>query len=260
VSTYVLALLSGLLAGSMAGLFGVGGGIVLVPMLTLLGIPLHQAVALSLVYISCTSISGGLMHLRHGNIRPPMVLLLVLGSVGAVPLGTTLGHNLPDGPMAWAFAAFTLGVLVWFIYRSRIATPGEGASCSSFQLTVGALLIGAGAGFLSGLFGVGGGFIMVPLLSGGLGLPLRQSIGTSLGAVFLISLMGVFSHWQAGGFMPALQTFGPIVALAIAGGIVGAPVGARLTQMGSEQQLRRAFIVFIALVIAYLGYYGWSHS
>jgi uncharacterized membrane protein YfcA len=257
--TYLFAPVIGLVAGGMAGLFGVGGGIVLVPMLTLLGVPLHQAVSLSLVYIACTSIAGGLTHLRQGNIRLSLAALLVLGSIGSVPVGTHLGQNLPEGPMAWAFALFTLGVLLWFIYRSRMLDTLPPLALSQGRLIGGALMIGLGAGFLSGLFGVGGGFIMVPMLSGLLGLPLRHSIGTSLGAVFLISLMGVVSHSLGGALMPALTAFAPLLGLIIVGGLVGAPLGARLTQLGSEQQLRKAFVTFIAVVIAYLGYYGWSH-
>ncbi|PIQ27347.1 hypothetical protein COW36_15615 [bacterium (Candidatus Blackallbacteria) CG17_big_fil_post_rev_8_21_14_2_50_48_46] len=252
-------LLMGSLAGLLSGLLGIGGGLILVPMLTLAGIGLHQAVGMSLLYILITGFSGALTHFRQGHLKLDLAFFLALGGCIFSYLGTRFSHLLPEAWLSWLFTALVAVIMGLFWKRMRHQESGER---KPFRLASGrviAVLIGSLAGLLSGIFGVGGGFVMTPLLNILLPLSVEESIGTSLAAIVMISAAGAASHFFVGDLFSVLQAQ-PLAMLFLGGaGALSAPWGARLTRVFSPRQLQAGLFILMGLVAVYMLLFGF-HS
>ncbi|MFN5513216.1 MAG: sulfite exporter TauE/SafE family protein [Cyanobacteriota bacterium] len=211
---------AGLIAGLLAGLLGIGGGTVLVPLLVTLNYTPVQAVATSSLSIVITSLSGSLHNWRRGYLRPQAVLALGFPALATAQLGVVLSDRFPPQFLLLAFGFLLLTNLGLMQWRLRLGS-GESAPAVGMNPALVQLLTGAAAGFLAGFFGVGGGVILVPLQMVGLGRPLKEAIQTSLGVIILTALAAVAGHafqgnvlWR-GGFLLG------------AGGLVGAQITAR---------------------------------
>ena len=119
MTTYLLALLLGLAAGVLAGLFGVGGGILFVPTLVLLGLGQLDAEATSLAAILPTVAAGTWRQLRYGNVRTRPALVLGVASLGGVGAGVALAESLPEDVLRRLFALLVLGVAAQLAWRAR---------------------------------------------------------------------------------------------------------------------------------------------
>lgn len=255
--------LSGLSAGILSGLFGVGGGALVVPLLLLLGISVKHAVVMSLVYILFASLSGSIRHWKQGNIQPKTTVILSLSSGFGIYMGVRVSLGLSESALDFLFAAFMGLVLTLFALRHRLDKQAENKASESeknytpLQIWGGLLFTGLLAGFCSSIFGVGGGFIIVPLLVLTNPLSMKQATGTSLATIFFIALAGVIQHLIFGEAAKALA--GQILPLSclIIGGLAGAPLGASLNQRWSEKTLQRGFIVFTVLIMLYMLANAW---
>lgn len=253
LSTWLIASCGGLLAGVLAGLFGIGGGALIVPVLMLIGAKIHQATALSLFYIVFSSGSGSVSHWRAGNIRLDLIGVLALGASIAALFGVRLSLSLPRQGIAALFAGFMLLVLTMFALKHRLPVAAEAPTGRKAWLA--AVLIGALAGFLASLLGVGGGLVMVPLLVLFNGLDLKQATGTSLASVCLIGIASAAEHYAWGELSNSLRAFwAPLMLMSIAG-IAGAPLGAELNRRSSERFLR---VGFVALCLSIMTYMLWQ--
>jgi uncharacterized membrane protein YfcA len=126
MTTYLLALVLGLLAGVVAGLFGVGGGILFVPTLVLLGLGQLDAEATSLAAILPAVVAGTWRQHRYGNVRWRSALLLALGSLAGVGAGVAVAESLPEDTLRVLFALLLLGVaaqLAWRALRRPSSRP-----------------------------------------------------------------------------------------------------------------------------------------
>ncbi len=255
--------LSGLSAGILSGLFGVGGGALIVPLLLLLGISIKSAVVMSLVYILFASLSGSVRHWKQGNIQLKTTAILSLSSGLGIYLGVKVSLGLSESTLAFLFAAFMGLVLTLFGLRQHLNKQAEAKeqdgdkSYSAFQIWGGLLFTGLLAGFCSSIFGVGGGFIIVPLLVLTNPLTLKQATGTSLATIFFIALAGVAQHLVFGEAAQQLPAQAIPLTCLIIGGLFGAPVGAKLNQRWSEKTLQRGFIVFTILIMLYMLANAW---
>ncbi|WP_127793816.1 sulfite exporter TauE/SafE family protein [Agromyces sp. LHK192] len=174
----LLALIGiGLAAGYLSGLFGVGGGTVVVPLLLLLGVDQRVAAGTSVAAILPSAVVGAIGYSLTGDVDWVAGLLLAIGVVGGAQIGTWLLARLPREPLFWSFVAF-LGVVVVSLW---IVVPQRDDAIALDVLT-GALLIVTGVvtGILSGLFGVGGGIITTPVLMFFFGASDVVAKGTSL--------------------------------------------------------------------------------
>ena len=158
----VLLCVCGLVAGFLSGFFGIGGGVVIVPILVLLGFTQKSAAATSLVAILPSACVGVIAYLVSGAIHYPSAILLACGVIVGAQIGTKLLVLLPEKVLRWAFVAFLalVGVQQLIVEPSRY---------TDFSLTpvggIGMVLIGILTGILSGLLGIGGGIIIVPSLT-----------------------------------------------------------------------------------------------
>ena len=259
----------GALAGLSAGLFGVGGGVVIVPMLivafAIQGFPpehiAHMAVATSLACIVFSSASSGLAHYRRGSVRPLDVLLLGFG----VAIGSYFGVRIAiaiSGPLLqllFALFLFVVGLQMWFQFgpkQSAEKTPNR----SHYPFA------GAVVGAISVVFGIGGGTLTVPYLVSR-GNSLKVAVGTSASLGLLIALAGSFFFYslhQVEGQLPAL-TIGYIyvpalVAIALVG-LLFARWGAILAHRLRGDLLRKSFSIYlwvmsVVLLIKFMTYGG----
>ncbi|HWH27240.1 MAG TPA: sulfite exporter TauE/SafE family protein [Pseudolysinimonas sp.] len=192
----VILLLIGAVGGFLSGAFGVGGGIVMVPLLLwFTSLNQRQAAATSLVAIVPTSIAGSLSYLANGEVEPLAALLLAVGGIGGALIGTKLLRTLPLGWLRWMFIILLLAVAVRLLFE----VPERGTHIE-VTLGVGLALLGLGLvmGIASGLFGIGGGIIMVPVLVGLFGASDLVAKGTSLLAIIPTAVTGSVSNWRAG--------------------------------------------------------------
>lgn len=176
----VMALV-GVLVGLLSGLFGIGGGTIIVPALVWLGLTQRHAAATSMLAIVPTAVSGVLAYAVNGNVDWIAALLMFLGMFVGGQIGSLLLSRLPEVVLRWAFVAF----MAFIIVSQLIFVPSRDSSID-LNLLTGFLMIvfGVLAGILAGLLGVGGGAICVPSLSILFGASDLIARGTSLLAMF----------------------------------------------------------------------------
>lgn len=234
----------GLVSGILAGLFGVGGGIVMTPGIqVLLGAPPIVALATPLPVIFPTALAGALSYRRGGELDTRAAAWLVgPGLVGAIA-GAWLTEVI-DTTLLLVVTAGLLGYQALGILRiARRDTTSPRARVAS-GLTLGA--IGLVAGSVSGLLGIGGGVVMVPLLAGRLGMPLKRALGTSLLAIVALVVPGTVVHATLG----HIDVW--IFLVLTAGAVPGARLGAAIALGARERTLR--LVVGVGLLAIAIGY------
>lgn len=171
----------GVLVGLLSGLFGIGGGTIIVPALVWLGLTQRHAAATSMLAIIPTSVSGVLSYAVNGNVDWIAALLVFLGMFVGGQIGSLLLSRLPEVVLRWAFVVF----MVFVIISQLVFVPSRDSSIE-LNIATGVLMIVFGiiAGILAGLLGVGGGAILVPSLSILFGASDLIARGTSLLAMF----------------------------------------------------------------------------
>lgn len=242
----------GLVGGVLSGIFGIGGGIVLVPMLgLLLGLSQRDAQGVTLaVLLLPIGLPAVLAYRKRVVIPWRLVAALIAGFVAAVGPGARLATGM-DGRMLRAiFSVMVVAVAVrmWrqASERAKTAPKPNGPAPSAWN----GLWIGAVGGFLAGLMGIGGGIVMIPLLVAVMRLDQREAQAVSL-AVMLppVGLPGVLAYASAGGLLPW-----PVMALVAGGFAVGALGGARVALGVRTTTLARAFALFLVAVAARLAW------
>lgn len=185
---HLLVAACGAAAGLMSGLFGVGGGLVIVPALrSAVGMSARRAAATSLAAIVLTSAVGCLSYAWRGQVSLAATALLVAGSLVGTRAGTWALHRLPERVLPWTFVAFAAAIVV----SHQLQVPARHAPLALGPAS-GAALVGVGllAGFLAGLVGVGGGAVIVPGLETVVGVGDLLARGTSLAAMIPTAAAG----------------------------------------------------------------------
>lgn len=241
----LLAALGGLV-GLVMALTGAGGGALAVPLLIFgAGLNLQQAAPISLTAVGASALIGAGLGLRDGVVRYRAAM--VIGGVGmaVAPLGVALAQRLPQTPLLLAFAAFLL-FTAWRMARPAGVTARpvepvcfrpEGARQLRWTPRCAAVMgsLGGAAGLLSGLLGVGGGFLIVPTLERRTNLDFANIQATSLGVMALVASSGLASAALHGSLAGA-------TALPFAGGAaVGLLLGRRLSRFVPAARLRQVF-------------------
>lgn len=241
---FMLGILSGLAAGVLSGAFGVGGGILAQPALRLLlGVREIAAVATPLPMIFPTAIMGAATYRRAGQIDLRAAAWMVGPGIAGAIGGALLTEVLEAG-LLLVFTACLLGWQSVSVMRGkRVREAGAPAEAPGWQFG----LAGLGAGFLSGLLGIGGGLIMVPVLAGIFGMPIKRALGTSLVAIVALVVPGTIVHTALGNVH-----WGLFLALAL-GSVPGARIGAKLALAAAERTLRIVVGSGLGLLAAFYG-------
>ncbi len=190
------AVLVGLGAGFLSGLFGVGGGILMVPALVMV-MHLDQRLAhgTSLAAVVPIAVSSTLSYAISGEVDWVVAGFLAAGAVGGAVLGTRLLHTLPERVLGWAFAALLVATALRLVVDQSDAA---GRSPLGVLGAVALVVTGLASGVLAGLLGVGGGIIMVPVMVVGFDMSAALSKGTSLAVIIPTALMGTWRNWRKG--------------------------------------------------------------
>lgn len=256
-----LALL-GLSTGFLAGLFGIGGGMIMVPFISAMlgargvapGLAVKMAIATSMATIIFTSMSSVRAHHQRGAVRWDIVRALAPGIVGGAMVASLGVFTLLKGAaLYFVFASFvTFSAVQMFLHKKPVA---------SRQLPGTAGLLGTGwvIGFLSGLVGAGGGFVSVPFMTW-CNVAIHNAVATSAALGFPIALANVAGYIVAGHGLHGLPpySFGylwlPALLVIASCSVLMAPLGARAAHALPVSKLKRAFaVVLIALALYMLG-------
>ena len=242
---HVTALLVGVAAGLAGGLFGVGGGIVLVPLLTgVLCLSQHQAHGTSLAAIGATALTSLVVYGMHGNVAWGTAALVGGASMLTARYGARLAARTSTRDLKRSFALFLLLVALRLLWKAPAAT---GSPFHGVALAVGFdLLLGATVGLLAGFMGVGGGLLAVPAFALVLGMSQQAAQGTSLAVILVTAPAGAFEHHRHGNVALRLV---PWLAL---GAAAGGPAASWLAQWLPQTVLARAFAVFLLANVIHL--------
>lgn len=249
MDNFVLLLILGLVAGVLSGLFGIGGGLLIVPALTLfMAFSAKTAVATSLAALLLpVGIFAVIEYHRKGLLDLRASMLIALGLVTTTLIGAQITLALPDTLFKQAYGIFVIIMGLRFLgvfARGTSGQPVASADSNPEPLSVWKLLVlGLISGVLSGMFGIGGGIVIVPALMTFFGVEQKRAVGTSLGALLLpVGLPGVLGYYAAGEL-----NLGAAVPVAI-GLAIGALGGARIAIGLDPKTMRRLYGIFLLLV------------
>lgn len=265
----VVSLLLGILVGAVLGLTGAGGGILAVPALVVsLGCTMQEAVPTALIAVSGSAAIGAMEGLRKGLVRYKAATLMVLCGVPVTSLGVSAAHALSQRLLLILFAGVMVIVAMRMLARARLAdmpdlcndsalaciNPESGRIQWSWPTALLFAGIGGFTGFMTGLLGVGGGFIIVPLLRRYTNITMHGIVATSLMVIALIGSGGIVAAAAHGTTLPLQSTlwFASMTALGmLAGRRMAAHLSARHVQYGFATLL--AAVAVGLLVKATLG-------
>jgi uncharacterized membrane protein YfcA len=242
--TFLLALVVLSLAGAfVSGLVGVGGAIVMIPLLLYVPplldvgrLDVKTVTAITMVQVFVAALSGVIAHGRRRAVRRDLALVGGLAMAAGSLTGAILSHYADDRTLLLVFGLMTLGALALMVVPIETAGQPIFAERVEFNRPK-AIVVCAGVGLAAGLVGAGGAFLLVPLLLVVVGLPIRVSIGSSLAITALAATAGVVGK-VATGQVPLLPT-----AAVVLGAVPGAQVGALVSRRLSGTGLRRVLFV-----------------
>lgn len=233
-----MSLLIGLIAGLFGGLVGLGGGVVMIPLMVgVLKMGQHKAHGTSLVALVFTGIAGAITYASKGAVDITASALIAVTAIFTARSGARFAHALAEWKLKRSFGAFLIIVSLLLLmkpYLSHFSRPAEGWTKISVLLMTGVF-----TGFLSGMMGVGGGTIMVPAMVLLAGFSQHTAQGTSLLAMIPAGGVGAFTHWRLGNVEVKL------VPGLIPGILAGTFLGGTLAQILSEAALRIVFAVVL---------------
>jgi uncharacterized membrane protein YfcA len=235
----VTALFIGLGAGSLGGLVGVGGGVVMIPlMVAVLGLGQHRAHGTSLAALVFTGLAGAIAYSTRGHVDVAAAAALALPAVATARFGARYAHALPEWQLKRSFGAFLVVIIALLVLKPWLA----GMSVPAHGVGKVAVLAAAGTltGFLAGMMGIGGGNVMVPAMVLLAGFPQVLAQGTSLLAMVPAGIAGALEHWRLGNVVRRLLI--GLVPGVFAGTFLGSLVAVRL----DEATLRGIFVVVAA--------------
>ncbi|NLF44665.1 MAG: sulfite exporter TauE/SafE family protein [Syntrophomonadaceae bacterium] len=252
--TFLLSITIGLLAGILGALLGIGGGVIMLPLSgLLLGYDAVTAVSTTLFAVFFTAVSGAYGHFKNGNVRVKEGLLVGAGGViGLLPASWLFKHyfseniGMLEGLLGFLFLFFALRIAVDFVREWRGHTQQQKANRRQYNY-IKPVLLGVITGMFAGIFGIGGGFIMVPGLLLFFGMTPLQAVGTSLFAMITISgIGGLIKLGQ--GFVEL-----PVGIMLGLGTIIGAQLGVKISDHIKPLMLKGAFVLlFLYLAVTYL--------
>lgn len=256
----ILALLAmGCFGGFAAGLLGVGGGMILVPFITMVlaarGVPdelvVHMAIATSLGTIMFTSLSSVRAHHKHGAVVWRIVKLLAPGILIGSTVGPWIGKQMNTATLSMFF-----GVFVAFSATQMLVNK-KPAAARDLPKAPGMFAAGGVIGVLAGLVGAGGGFVSVPFMTW-CGVRIHNAVATSAALGFPIALAGTLANVVYGWGEPGLPEYSlgfiyvPALLIIVAASVVMAPIGARTAHRMPVRQLQRIFALILYSLAAYM--------
>ncbi|MEM9163056.1 MAG: sulfite exporter TauE/SafE family protein [Cyanobacteria bacterium P01_F01_bin.4] len=259
----VILAVGGLSSGILAGFLGIGGGVLLVPLLVQLGFEPIQAAATSSLAILITATTGSFQNWRMGYLTPQRVVLLGAPALVTALIGTQVADKLPSYVLLAAFGVLLLSNLYLVGLKKRVVAERSQSEFSARSQPTqppptrlnplpARLLTGGIAGFMAGLFGVGGGVILVPLQILLLNESIKSAVRTSLGVIVITAISASVGHalndnvvWIAG-------------LLLGLGGLVGVQISTRFLPKLADQTISLLFRTMLCLLAVYIFWQAWQ--
>ncbi|MFT0813913.1 sulfite exporter TauE/SafE family protein [Synechococcus sp. OH20] len=263
----------GLVAGILAGFLGIGGGTILVPLQVSLGIPPVQAVATSNLSIVMTSMAGSVQNWRMGLLDLKRVIWLGIPALLTAQVGASIASRMPSHLLLAAFGVLLLANTYLVELRKTVATQAletEFSPAAQVRMPpwLARLLTGGAAGLLAGLFGIGGGVIMVPMQILLLQETIKVAIQTSLGAIVITAVAATASHaglsdwiWNGLGFGDGTihRNVRWIPGLILGtGGLIGVQISTRTLPKLPDETVSLLFRGFLAILSLYIFWQAWQ--
>jgi Predicted permeases len=234
----IISFVIGLTAGFLGGLVGLGGGLIMIPLMVgILKLGQHRAHGTSLVALVFTGLSGAVSYALNGSIDLTAAICLAATAMLTARAGARYCHVLPAWKLKKYFGAFLIFCAILLILKPYITIPAI-ATPLYFQIGV-FLITGVFTGFLSGMMGVGGGTIMVPAMVLLAGFSQHLAQGTSLLVMVPAGSVGAFTHWKMGNVATGIL-FGLVPGI-----ILGAYLGGHIAHFIPDTPLRWAFIAVV---------------
>ena len=243
----LLAIFSDGVVGVVLGATGGGGALIAIPLLVyVVGVPVQNATVMSLMVVGYSALFGAWKKSQRNHVRVKAALVFsATGAIGAW-IGAQGHAVVAEETILVLFGLLMLGISGWSLYRSQSSRheAEENGCAQQFSLTCvsKALSIGFGVGLLTGFFGIGGGFLIVPALMIVLDFPGLLAVGTSLMIISLTSIGGIIGHLE----MVTIEK--GLTALVVAGSFAGILVGHTLSEKLGEQQFSKAFGIVVGCI------------
>lgn len=234
---WVQSAITGLLAGTFGGLIGIGGGVIMIPLMVgWLHLTQHKAHGTSLVAVVFTGLIGAASYALQGSVDLLAAVVLAATAMFTARAGARFANVIPEWKLKRAFGWFLLFMCIMLLLKPYI---GHGSTGSWTAIPI-LIVAGALTGFLSGMMGVGGGTIMVPAMVLGVGLDQHLAQGTSLLAMVPASAVGAYTHRSLGNLVNKL------LPGLVAGVIVGSYLGSTFAHLLPAPTLRILFVLVMA--------------
>jgi len=249
---FITLLIIGLLVGIFASLLGLGGGVLLVPMLVLgFSLTTHNAVSTSLVAAFATASSATLEYARQKHIIFKLGLLTIAATIPGAFIGAEISQYFSSGMLAAIFSVIVicLGFTMLFKHEGGSGSAPSNTKRLAYGRSLNLLAsfsLFFSVGFVAGLLGIGGGILVVPLYNVLLGVGIYYAVATSTFTVIFTSLAGLLRHYTLGYLL--LEYALPVTI----GVVVGAQLGPRLNKMLNTILLRKIFALTIISISIYL--------
>jgi len=245
VTLFVLSLIGGF----FSGLLGVGGAVVMIPMM--LAIPplvgagqlnMNEVAGISMVQVLAASVSGCLAHRREGHVHTKTLFAIGIPMGLLALLGAYFSKFMESRTILLLFGCLVLFAFVLMLVKKGAEDPEGLEDAFTFNAPLFAT-VGGAVGVISGIVGAGGGFVLIPLMITILKIPMRITVGSSLGIVFVGAVMGAI------GKALSLQIEWLYVLPVLLGSIPAARIGARVSKMVPAIYIRYMFIVLVFLTL-----------
>ena len=247
----VILAAGGLFSGVLAGFLGIGGGTILVPLLVGLGYTPVKAIATSSLAILITSISGSVQNWRMGYLNAKRVIYLGLPALVTAQIGVYLAERFLPYLLLTAFGLLLLLNIYLVELRKQLTTRNTTPQAHNFNPVIAIIFTGSAAGILAGLFGVGGGVIMVPLQILLLEETIKVAIQTSLGVIVITAISACVGHTLNGN---VLFTEGMLLGI---GGLLGAQISTRMLPKLPDEVVSIAFRTMLGILSIYIFWQAW---
>ena len=254
----ILSIASGSLVGFVLGLVGGGGSIIAVPLLLyVVGVASpHVAIGTSAIAVSLSALANLANHARRKNVKWPCAITFSAAGIAGAWAGSTLAMKVPGAHLLALFGGLMIIVgIVMLLRKDAEGNPDIKLSFSTARQLLPLLLaIGFSVGALSGFFGIGGGFLIVPGLMLATGMPISIAIGTSLVAVTVFGATTASNYAIAG--LVDWRIAGFFIGGGVIGGLIGTMAGQRLARR--KGTLAMGFAIFVILIGFYVTWKGVS--
>ncbi|RMF14228.1 MAG: sulfite exporter TauE/SafE family protein [Gammaproteobacteria bacterium] len=259
----------GAIIGLVLGLTGAGGSLLAIPLLVYgVGEPYRIAVGLSLLTVLAGALWGAVHSYRENLVAVAPAVVFALGGMLAAPVGYRLTHILPEKPLMASFLILMAIIALRMLHQAK-RTPDQTRQVrarltsktdvqpicrfsqgrTTLNCRIALVIAGLLTGLLSGLFGVGGGFLIVPILMGISDLPIERAIATSLAVIAAISLSGSLSFLAH----TSLDDYGRVILMLMAGALAGMTLGRLLAARLAGPRLHTLFASALIALDLFMG-------